>query len=169
MLTRSMMAMATLAALSAPLPLWAQGRTDPMRCEARRMRCDSQKFECLVRCDKTTGSSGAATAAQSKCEQSCDKRAKKVMDRIEQNPPCVAVPGGGGVPGTCEARLLRVGAANLVCASRCTDQAQGNAAFDLDACRATCEDRCNTSSGDILASPICSKGRIGTDPVCGPQ
>jgi len=165
----AMMAVLTLAALSAPVPLSAQGHTDPMRCEARRMRCDSKQFECLVRCaGGATGSTDTPTTKQSACKQACEKHAKQVMDRIERNPPCASGP-IVGVPDTCEARVLRIGAASLVCASRCADQAQGHDAFDLDGCRQACQDRCNTSLADMLASPVCSDGRVGTDAVCSAQ
>jgi hypothetical protein len=162
MFKHSMMAMVTLAALSAAGPVRADGGTDPLRCEARRMRCDSRQFECLVRCDHRVKSS------QTDCTSACEKRATQAMNRIENNPPCTVGP-VTAEPGTCEARQLRIGAASLVCSARCTSRGQGNDAFDLAACLQTCQTRCNTVLEEIQASPICADGRVGTDPICGAQ
>jgi hypothetical protein len=167
------LAMVTLAALSAAGPVRADGGTDPMRCEARRLRCDSRRFECLVRCDhrasrQSAHSMDAATSPQTDCASTCEQRAKQAMDRIDNNPPCTVDP-VIPEPRTCEARLLRVSAANFVCNARCTSRAQGNDAFDATTCFQTCQTSCTTVLGDTLASPICADGRIGTDPICAAQ
>jgi hypothetical protein len=168
MLKHSMMALTTLAALSAPGPLRADPGTDPVRCEARRMQCDSRRFECLARCDRPASQQAGAntdttTSVQTNCTTACEKRAKKAMDRIENNPPCMVVPDQR----TCEARLLRVGAASLVCSARCASRAQGNDAPNQAACLQACETYCNATVAETLGSPICLDGRVGTDPICG--
>ena len=128
MYRQTVMRMLTLAVLSAPGLMRADGGIDPMRCEARRMRSDSRRFECLVRCDRRSSQHADArmdadTSPQDDCASACQKRAAAAMARVENNPPCATHP-VPGEPGTCEARLLRLGAENLVCNARCTSRAQ---------------------------------------------
>jgi len=170
---QSMLAILILVALGAPGPVRANGGVDPMRCEARRMRCDSRRFDCLVRCDRRSSQptqvrADANTSPQDDCASACEKRAGVAMARIENNPPCVSNP-VPGEPRMCEARLLRLGAEDLVCTARCSSQALRDSTADSTTCLQDCATRCIAMVNTTLASPICSDGRVGTDPICAIQ
>ncbi len=145
----------------------ARGEIDPFRCAAKQMRCESQRFDCLARCDRRASarmshSAEAGPAEPPSCEQSCEDRYHGKMDRLAANPPCDEPPSRSA----CEARLLRTAAANELCWSRCARRAASLDGFDGSACDESCTTRCETDADAIMAEPVCQDGRVGTEPIC---
>ena len=145
---------------------------DAMRCQAQTLRCESEYFHCLSRCDRRDARVAARVVTQARpavvttddCEARCEQRYTGAMQRITSTPPCqpvVATPD----PSSCEARLLRINASHLVCESRCAHGAGKR--FDAEACLARCDTRCGTAYDDAMAQGNCSAGRVGESPVCG--
>ena len=142
---------------------------DAMRCQAKTLRCESEYFQCLSRCDKRDARRAAqarpaAATANDDCEARCDQRHANSMQRINGTPPCLVVETPPD-PSSCEARLLRIQANHLVCESRCANGAGKR--FDLTACLARCDTRCGTAYDEAMAQGNCSAGRVGESPVCG--
>jgi hypothetical protein len=162
------MLFATSAALATPLQAGAE-EIDPLRCEARRLRCESELYQCVSRCERRGPRELAAPAgarpvlADDACEARCADRHGETMRRIAATPPCA--PGGTPDAGLCEARLLRLGAAGLVCRSRC-GRAREREGVAGDACLDRCATRCAVAVADTMAQTICGRGRIGDAPLC---
>jgi hypothetical protein len=141
---------------------------DAMRCQAKTLRCDSEYFQCLSRCDRRDAraagqSRPAAAKTDTDCEARCEQRRGAAMLRISSTPPCVTV-GAQPDPQSCEARLLRIHANRLICESRCANGAGKR--FDPEACLARCDTRCGTAYDEAMTQGNCSAGRIGESPVC---
>ena len=147
---------------------------DAMRCQAQTLRCESDYFRCLSRCDRRDARVAARVPAQARpvtttnndCEARCEQHNARSMQRINSTPPCqplVVTPD----PSSCEARLLRINANRLVCETRCAHGAGKR--FDINACLARCDTRCGTAYDEAMAQGSCSAGRIGESPVCGGQ
>lgn len=140
-----------------------------MHCQARTLRCESEYFQCLSRCDRRDARAAAqarpaAVTANDDCEARCGQRHASAMARINSTPPCVSIEATPD-PSSCEARLLRILASRLVCETRCAHG--GGKRFDATACLARCDTRCGTAYDEAMAQGACSAGRIGESPVCG--
>ncbi|MDX2168279.1 MAG: hypothetical protein SF182_14490 [Deltaproteobacteria bacterium] len=141
---------------------------DPLRCEARKLRGDSEYFQCVSRCDRRSSREAARlggarpAAADTDCEDKCAARHDETMQRIAVISPCASE--GTPDPATCEARLLRIAANHRICQSRCgrRDRTSESTAD----CLARCDARCATSVDDTLAQLICGDGRMSEDQVC---
>jgi hypothetical protein len=169
MMKHTIAILTTLAALSGGVA-WAQD-DDAMRCQARELRCDSEYFQCLSRCDRRDArvaaqARPATAAASTDCEARCEQRHGAAMLRIFSTPPCLPV-GAQPDPSSCEARLLRIQANRLVCESRCANGAGKR--FDFEACCARCTDRCDTAYDEAMTQGNCSAGRVGESPVCSDE
>lgn len=156
-----------LAALSGGAAL-AQD-DDAMRCQAKELRCESEYFQCLSRCDRRNArvadqARPATAAADGDCEARCEQKHATAEVRIQSTPPCAAVQSTPD-PSSCEARLLRIHANRLICEIRCGGGAGKR--FDPAACLARCDTRCETAYDEAMAQGNCSAGRVGESPVCG--
>lgn len=134
----------------------AQAKTDPLRCWARSLRCDSYFYECLAHCDRRTQAqrsrpADVLQAIQTRCEAACDARHGKKLAYIESRPPCqdIVVPPN---PRACQARYLAAASGYLVCQSRCA------ARSDPDACGTNCSTRYDTELDQVAAAPVCQNG-----------
>jgi hypothetical protein len=165
MMKHTITILTTLAALSGSVAR-AQD-DDAMRCQARELRCDSEYYQCLSRCDRRDARVAAlerpaAAEAGTDCEARCEQRHDAAMLRITTNPPCLLVKTPPD-PISCEARLLRIQANRLVCESRCASGA------DPEACLARCTSRCDTAYDEAMMQGNCSAGRVGESPVCSDE
>ena len=148
----------------------AQTDGDSLRCEARKMRAESQYYACQSRCDRRADRSSARPAASRRadapgqdCDAVCTQHFDDDMTRIGGKAPCatIVVPPN---PQECEARTLRLSAANLRCQVRCgREHREGH---DPSDCRATCATRCGTTADELMADPVCHAGRIGESEAC---
>ena len=141
---------------------------DAMRCQARTLRCDSEYFQCLSRCDRRDARAAALSrpagkVADDDCEDRCERKHATTMVRISSTPPCLTVDATPD-PSSCEARLLRIQANHLVCQIRCAHGAGKR--FDPIACLDRCDTRCGTAYDQAMAEGHCSAGRVGESPVC---
>lgn len=140
------------------------GQLDPLRCEAKHLRCEGNLYDCLSRCDRVLDRrrGDAATADSddpSRCDKACYSRYGAALDRMRHKPPC-----GEDVepadPEKCEAKVLRADAAGMLCLSRCANRAQRNAEFAQQDCIADCNVLHEERVSDIMASPVCAAGRV---------
>jgi len=164
--TKLMMLIAVLTASGA-----SAQTVDPLRCEARQMRAEGARFDCLSRCDKRADRAadrpaGRRTAEEiaGTCAGRCDSRYDETLVRLGVKPPCapeLADPS----PQECEARLLRVSAAAHQCQARCSSRATRRG-FDAAGCLAACATRCGTAEDEMNANPVCTQGRIGSRAIC---
>jgi hypothetical protein len=139
-----------------------------MFCQARTLRCESEYFQCLSRCDRRDARSAVqgrpVAVTNDDCEARCEQRHANAEQRIATTPPCQTVEANPD-PASCEARLLRIHANRLVCEGRCAHGAGKR--FDPAACLARCDTRCGTAYDQAMAQGNCSAGRVGESPVCG--
>lgn len=145
------------------------GGADPLRCEARQLRAESQYFQCVSRCDRRAarrppGARPAASGAD--CEDKCAARHDETMQRIALTAPCAGAEGAPD-PASCEARLLRIAANDRVCTSRCSRRERPSET--VADCEARCTTRCATAVDETLARAICTGGRMSEDQVCGDE
>lgn len=148
----------------------AQAEGEALRCEARKMRAESNYFGCLARCDRRAARQQArpverrAAATLSDCEATCAAHFDGDLARIGGKPPCAPAVAQAD-PRDCEARLLRLSAAALRCQARCSRQS-ARVDYDPAACLAACETRCGTGHDELMADPLCAAGRIGDGDLC---
>lgn len=149
----------------------AQTDGDSLRCEARKMRAESQYFNCLARCDRRADRNEArpverrAESPLAECEATCAAHYDDDLARIGSKAPCTTAPSDIADPRDCEARLLRLSASSLRCQARCGRQ-RGRESYDPAVCLAVCEDRCGTSYDELMADLTCADGRIGDGDIC---
>jgi len=149
----------------------AQMDGDALRCEARKMRAESQYFGCLARCDRRAERNQArpverrAAATLGDCETTCTAHYDDDVARIAAKPPCVGDPADGPDAKDCEARLLRLSASTLRCQARC-DRSRGRESYDPSECVATCDTRCDVGYDELMATSVCADGRIGDGEIC---
>jgi hypothetical protein len=147
------------------------GGVDPLRCEARKLRVESEFYQCVSRCDRraTRAASrldGARPAtADNDCETRCAARYDESMQRADGTSPCVL--DGEPDAARCEARLLRVRASERICQSRCARRDRADA--DATACPAHCRTRCETTADDTLAQMVCAEGRMNASVICSAE
>jgi hypothetical protein len=146
------------------IPAWgyAAGTVDPLRCEAKQLRCDSDLYQCLARCDRVAArrdarSTDSDAGNDDRCGTACYDRRQAAEDRMQAKPPCAAVSVEPD-PGHCEAMLLRKDAAFMLCQSRCGRRAEQHSGFDWSACEDACTMRHDEDRQQILSSPVCAAG-----------
>jgi hypothetical protein len=134
----------------------AQAKTDPLRCSARALRCQSHFYECLAYCDRRTDAQRQKPAdvlqtLQTRCEAACDARHAKKLAYIESRPPCqdIVVPPN---PRACEARYLDAASGYMVCQSRCATR------DNPPMCLTNCTTRYETELDQVKAAPVCKNG-----------
>ena len=148
----------------------AQTTPDSLRCEARKMRAESQYFACQSRCDRRADRAAArpverrAEAPAPDCDTACTEHFDDDMARIGSKAPCTTVVDTTSDPKDCEAHMLRISASSLRCQARCGRQHRGG--YDPAGCLANCQTRCETATDVLNQDPICSAGRIGDDEAC---
>ena len=157
-----------LAVLGTTSAALANG-ADPLRCEARKLRCDSEYFQCVSRCDRRAARvaarpAGARPAAtDTTCEEKCVVRHERTMLRIATTSPCAETDTPD--PATCEARLLRLAANDRLCEARCGRRERRTG--EATECLARCQARCDGALDDVLAQIVCAEGRMSGEEVCG--
>lgn len=154
-----------LAVLSVAAAGRAASSPDPLRCQARELRCESELYQCLSRCDQrvprqTFPAGSRPVSGDAACEESCADRYDTGMARIAASPACAADDAADAA--LCESRLLRASAARLTCAARCA----GRGAAE-PACALRCDTRCRAAAAETSAAPVCAAGRLGASPLCG--
>jgi hypothetical protein len=148
----------------------AQTTADSLRCEARKMRAESQYYACQSRCDRRADRVAArpaerrAEAPAPDCDVVCTEHFDDDMARIESRAPCATITERAPNPKDCEAHMLRLSASALRCQARCGRQHREG--YDPADCLATCQTRCETATNVLNHDPICSAGRIGDDDAC---
>ncbi|MEO8601087.1 MAG: hypothetical protein ABI629_00785 [bacterium] len=157
--------MTIVAVLGAASAAAASG-VNPLRCEARKLRVESQFYECGSRCDRRATREGpsdnASPAADTDCDANCAARYDVAMHHADTTSPCVL--DGEPDPPRCEARLLRVRASERVCQSRCARRTRHGA--DATECLVRCQTRCGTVADDTLAQMVCAAGRMNGSEIC---
>jgi len=149
----------------------AQSEGDSLRCEARKMRAESQYFGCLSRCDRRADRNTArpverrADTTSQDCEATCTAHFDDDVARIGGKTPCTTTGPTVADPRDCEARMLRISASTLRCQARCGRQ-HTRKDYDPSECLATCQNRCGTAADALMADPICAAGRIGEGEAC---
>jgi hypothetical protein len=149
----------------------ASAQTDSLRCEARQMRADSQYHRCLSRCDRRVERNAARPADRqtdinpADCETACATHHDDDLARINGKAPCIDAPPPTPRPEVCEALMLRLSSSQLMCAAQCGRQHRRDG-FDTAACFDTCQTRCGTAADQLMASPVCADGRVGSGDVC---
>ena len=141
----------------------AQAKTDHLRCEARTLRCESNFYDCLARCDRQMDAqpdktTDAVQARHGRCESSCEERHGKRMTDIKAKPPCKDIEVTPN-PRECEAHYLRVEASYMVCQSRCESRA------NPDKCQSVCTTRYETAVDELKVEPVCKNGRVKPTPT----
>ena len=154
-----LVALITSAASAAPTP-------DPSRCQARELRCESDFYQCLARCDQRAPrpafpAGSRPVMSDPACEAGCAVRYDDGMARLAGSTACGAVDAPD--PARCEARLLRASALRLTCAARCA----GRSVDVAPDCALRCETRCRATVDQTSAGALCAAGRLGTTPLCG--
>lgn len=148
-------------------------RTDPMRCEALRLKCDSRYHMCLSRCDGIADRRALRSAEdgedmRTNCSNACEVRHYNMEQRLEQRPVCsnpepeTPTPAN---PQACAAKLLWGKATYMQCLGRCHARFDQRPAFDCDGCVSRCYDEYRGEIEDTNAEPICSKGPAESVPV----
>lgn len=136
----------------------AQGTTNPMRCEAKNLRCESSFYDCLARCDLQMDAQpnkmGDVTGVgHGKCAAACEERRTKKLAAINAKPPCHEIE---ITPNAfqCEARYLRAQAKHMICQVSC----QGRVYEEN--CVAACQVDYDTKLDELRAEPVCKNGRV---------
>lgn len=144
---------------------------DSLRCEARKMRAESQYFGCLSRCDRRVDRWAArpadrrTAASAPDCDAVCTQHYDDDLARIGGKAPCTLDPGAGPDPKDCEARMLRLSASTLRCQARC-GRRHAREGFEPNDCLAVCQTRCDTAADELKADPVCAAGRISEQEAC---
>ena len=152
----------TVVAIHLGTAVAAHAQIDPMRCEAKSLRCASNYYECLARCDRQMAAqpstaAAVATARHSRCENGCDERHTQKMATIKSTPPCKEVEVTPN-PRECEARFLRIEADYMVCQARCDNRSK-----PAD-CRDNCTTHYQTNVDELNSEPVCKNGRVTPAP-----
>jgi hypothetical protein len=134
----------------------AHAKSDALRCEAKRLRCESSFYECLAVCDRRMDAQPdpaeqAVQTRHSQCEGSCEDRHVRKAIRVENTPACKEVTPN---PRECEARYLAADSSYMICQSRC--EGRSNA---VD-CNSACATRYQTVLDELNAAPVCQDGRV---------
>ena len=137
----------------------AQAQFNAVRCEVRKLRCDSRYYQCLARCDRRLEAQAdpaaqTAQAQHTKCEGSCDTRRSQRMARIENTALCTP---DAPSPRQCEAQHLLIDANYMSCTLRCNG-------LHADQCKSDCKTRCGTESDALDAQVVCKDGRVANPP-----
>jgi hypothetical protein len=150
----------------------AAAQSEPLRCQARQMRAESEYYRCLSRCDRRVIREAARPADRQSanlaadCDTGCVERFDDDLIRINGKRPCADAPIEPPSPQECEARMLRLASNDLRCQARC-GQLRRRDGYDPAACLASCQTRCETGYDELNASTVCAEGRLGTAAVCG--
>lgn len=152
---------------SASVSAGASG-TDPMRCEALKLRCDSRYHMCLSRCDAFADRRAArapedAEGVRRSCSDTCERRHFRKQQRLEQRAICNAhepetTPPAPANPQTCAAQLLWVKADYMQCIGNCHSRSDRRPEFDCDDCVSACYDKYRADTDDSSSDPVCSEG-----------
>lgn len=147
--------------------------TDPMRCEALRLKCDSRYHMCLSRCDgiadrRAVRSPEDAENVRGNCSNACEVRHYNMQQRLEQRPVCSnpdrETPTLAN-PQACAAKLLWGKATYMQCLGRCHARFDKRPAFDCDGCVSQCYDGYRAETEETNAEPICSSGPAEAMPL----
>ncbi|MDX2168769.1 MAG: hypothetical protein SF182_16980 [Deltaproteobacteria bacterium] len=167
--------MTTTRMLTALTLLFAAGaaaaESDPLRCEARQMRAESEFYRCLSRCDRRVERSAARPAERADatnpvdCEAVCGDRLDADLARIADTAPCTVAEATAPSPRECEARMLRIASNDLRCQARCGRQ-RHREGFERSTCLDTCRTRCGIAVDTLSAEAICAGGRMGSGEMC---
>jgi len=140
--------------------------TDPMRCEALKLRCDSRYHMCLSRCDKVADRRALRAPedgerVRSQCSNACDLRHYRKLLRLEERPVCRGrdpKPQPASNPQACAAELLWIKANYMQCKGRCHVRFDQRPAFDCDDCVSRCYDEYRADTESTNTEPICGDG-----------
>jgi hypothetical protein len=155
-MTTRLCTIATVAALLAlPVRAPAAGGFNPLLCEATGMRKEAQRYNCLGRCERRNDRRGSdpTDGSLTACQQICEERHAEAMEQLDQRDVCSGETAGPD-PNKCQARLMRAGAAHLICQSQCGARA-GSRVADSDACMQVCDQTYSDAIDRTMAKHFC--------------